>query len=254
MIHGRGEAKYSAGWHAAGLARRPGRPVRQRRRQPGAHRQGFSWEYPLSVHGLMHNVITNAWRGDPYKIDTLLIFMANMAWNSSMNTTEVRKMLNDKDEDGEYKIPFLIVADAFQSETVALPTWCCRTPPTWNATTACPCWIARFPNSMARWIPCASRCCRRPVMQTFPGSRHRTGFTPQVAGFYQRRWQPQIPRLPGFCDQLRSRSRHRLPGRLARQGRREIHEGRAQSQAVGDVREEQLRIPLRTAQVLPVHA
>ena len=81
--------------------------------------KAFSWEYPLSAHGLMHNTITNAWRGDPYKIDTLLLFMANMAWNSSMNTTEVRKMLNDKDEDGEYKIPFLIVCDAFQSETVA---------------------------------------------------------------------------------------------------------------------------------------
>ncbi|MCW9047120.1 MAG: molybdopterin-dependent oxidoreductase, partial [Gammaproteobacteria bacterium] len=81
--------------------------------------KGFSWEYPLSAHGLMHNAITNAWRGDPYKIDTMMIFMANMAWNSSMNTNEVRDMLNDKDEDGEYKIPFLIVADAFHSETVA---------------------------------------------------------------------------------------------------------------------------------------
>ncbi len=81
--------------------------------------KGFSWEHPLSVHGLMHNAITNAWRGDPYKIDTLFLFMANMAWNSSMNTDEVRKMLNDKDENGEYKIPFLIVADAFMSETVA---------------------------------------------------------------------------------------------------------------------------------------
>ncbi len=81
--------------------------------------KGFSWEHPLSVHGLMHNVITNAWRGDPYKIDTLFLFMANMAWNSSMNTDEVRKMLNDKDDNGEYKIPFIIVADAFQSETTA---------------------------------------------------------------------------------------------------------------------------------------
>jgi anaerobic selenocysteine-containing dehydrogenase len=81
--------------------------------------KAFSWEYPLAVHGLMHNVITNAWRGDPYRIDTLMIFMANMAWNSSMNTSEVRKMLNARDEDGQYKIPFLIVADAFQSETVA---------------------------------------------------------------------------------------------------------------------------------------
>lgn len=81
--------------------------------------KAFSWEYPLAVHGMMHNVITNAWRGDPYKIDTLMIFMANMAWNSSMNTSEVRKMLNDKEEDGSYKIPFIIVADAFQSEMVA---------------------------------------------------------------------------------------------------------------------------------------
>ena len=81
--------------------------------------KAFSWEYPLSVHGMMHNVITNAWRGDPYKIDTLMIFMANMAWNSTMNTVEVRKMLNDRDENGEYKIPFLIVCDAFQSEMIA---------------------------------------------------------------------------------------------------------------------------------------
>jgi anaerobic selenocysteine-containing dehydrogenase len=81
--------------------------------------KAFSWEYPLSVHGLMHNVITNAWRGDPYRIDTLLIFMANMAWNSTMNTVEVRRMLNDRDEHGEYKIPFLVVCDAFQSETTA---------------------------------------------------------------------------------------------------------------------------------------
>ena len=82
--------------------------------------KAFSWEYPLSVHGLMHNVITNAWRGDPYKIDTLLIFMANMAWNSTMNTVEVRKMLCDKEENGEYKIPFIAVCDAFHSEMTAL--------------------------------------------------------------------------------------------------------------------------------------
>ncbi len=81
--------------------------------------KAFSWEHPLAVHGLMHNVITNAWRGDPYPIDTLLLFMANMAWNSSMNTVEVRKMLTDKDEQGEYKIPFLVVCDTFASETVA---------------------------------------------------------------------------------------------------------------------------------------
>jgi sulfite dehydrogenase (quinone) subunit SoeA len=67
----------------------------------------------------MHNVITNAWRGDPYRIDTLLLFMANMAWNSSMNTSEVRRMLADKDDTGGYKIPFIVVCDAFQSEMTA---------------------------------------------------------------------------------------------------------------------------------------
>ena len=87
--------------------------------QPVRIDKAFSWEYPLSVHGLMHNVITNAWRGDPYKIDTLLIFMANMAWNSSMNTKNIRDMLNDKDDNGEYKIPFIVVCDAFESEMVS---------------------------------------------------------------------------------------------------------------------------------------
>jgi sulfite dehydrogenase (quinone) subunit SoeA len=87
--------------------------------QPVRIDKAFSWEYPLAAHGLMHNVITNAWRGDPYRIDTLLIFMSNMAWNSTMNTANVRQMLNDKDDNGEYKIPFLIVCDAFQSETTA---------------------------------------------------------------------------------------------------------------------------------------
>ncbi len=87
--------------------------------QPVRLDKGFSWEHPLSAHGLMHNAITNAWRGDPYPIDTLLLFMANMAWNSTMNTTEVRKMLSDKTADGEYKIPYIIVCDAFQSETTA---------------------------------------------------------------------------------------------------------------------------------------
>lgn len=81
--------------------------------------KGFSWEYPLSVHGLMHNVITNAWRGDPYPIDTLMIFMSNMAWNSTMNTVEVRRMLNDRGPQGEFKIPFVVVCDAFQSEMTA---------------------------------------------------------------------------------------------------------------------------------------
>jgi anaerobic selenocysteine-containing dehydrogenase len=79
----------------------------------------YSWEAPLAAHGLMHMTIANAVAGNPYPIDTLLLFMANMAWNSAMNTTGTRDMLAARNEDGTYKIPFVIVADAFESETVA---------------------------------------------------------------------------------------------------------------------------------------
>lgn len=79
----------------------------------------FSWEHPLAAHGMMHNVIANAARGDPYRIDTLLLFMANMAWNSSMDPLTSREMLTRKDYAGEYMIPFIAVCDTFQSETVA---------------------------------------------------------------------------------------------------------------------------------------
>jgi len=80
--------------------------------------KAYSWEAPIANHGLMHMVITNAVNGDPYPIDTLIFFMANMAWNSSMNTANIQDMLRAKGPDGEYKIPFLVVADAFHSETV----------------------------------------------------------------------------------------------------------------------------------------
>lgn len=80
--------------------------------------KAYSWEAPLANHGLMHMVISNAVKGDPYPIDTLLLFMANMAWNSSMNTREVQAQLLEKNENGEYRLPYLVVVDAFHSETV----------------------------------------------------------------------------------------------------------------------------------------
>ena len=82
--------------------------------------KAFSWDAPLAAHGMMHMVIANAHAGDPYKIDTLFLYMANMAWNSSMNTKGVIEMLEDKDEEtGEYVIPHIIYSDAYASETVA---------------------------------------------------------------------------------------------------------------------------------------
>ena len=68
----------------------------------------YSWAYPLSAHGMMHTVIRNAWKGDPYRIDTLMMFMANMSWNSAMNTAETMHWLTDKFEDGEYRIPHIL--------------------------------------------------------------------------------------------------------------------------------------------------
>jgi len=81
--------------------------------------KAFTWENPLSAHGLMHMVISNAHAGDPYPIDTLFLYMANMAWNSSMSTRRVMEMLSDTDENGDYVIPHIIVADSYSSETVA---------------------------------------------------------------------------------------------------------------------------------------
>ncbi|MCP8688458.1 molybdopterin oxidoreductase family protein [Marinobacterium sedimentorum] len=81
--------------------------------------KAYSWDAPISCHGLMHMVISNAAKGDPYKIDTLMLFMANMAWNSSMNSAQTLEMLCAREDDGEYKIPFIVCSDAFHSEMVA---------------------------------------------------------------------------------------------------------------------------------------
>ena len=81
--------------------------------------KAFTWENPMSAHGLMHMVISNAAAGDPYKIDTLFMYMANMSWNSSMNTKGVMEMLTARNEDGKYVIPKIIYSDAYSSEMVA---------------------------------------------------------------------------------------------------------------------------------------
>ncbi len=81
--------------------------------------KAFSWDAPLSAHGLMHMVIANAAKGDPYPIDVLFLYMANMGWNSSMNLPATLEHLTEKDPDtGDYKIPRIIYSDAYFSETV----------------------------------------------------------------------------------------------------------------------------------------
>ena len=81
--------------------------------------KAFSWENPFSAHGLMHMVISNAYANDPYEIDTLFLYMANMAWNSSMNTQSVIEMLTAKKDDGTYKIKNIVYSDSYSSEMVS---------------------------------------------------------------------------------------------------------------------------------------
>ena len=86
--------------------------------QPLRIDKAFSWENPVSLHGLMHMVLHNAAKKDPYGIDVLFMFMANMAWNSSMNIPETLGYFTAKEDDGSYTIPKIIYSDAFYSETV----------------------------------------------------------------------------------------------------------------------------------------
>jgi anaerobic selenocysteine-containing dehydrogenase len=78
----------------------------------------YSWEAPVAAHGMMHMVIRNAWAADPYPIDVLFMYMANMAWNSSMNAAGTVEYLTARNADGSYRIPKIIYTDAFYSETV----------------------------------------------------------------------------------------------------------------------------------------
>ena len=81
--------------------------------------KAYSWEAPFSAHGLMHMVISNAFAGDPYPVDVLFMYMANMSWDSSMNSRGVMDMLTAKTETGDYVIPKIIYSDAYSSEMVA---------------------------------------------------------------------------------------------------------------------------------------
>lgn len=81
--------------------------------------KAYSWEAPLAAHGMLQSVIPNAAAGDPYDIDVLFLYMANMAWNSSMNTPAAMEALTEQRPGGGYRIPKFIVSDAFASETVA---------------------------------------------------------------------------------------------------------------------------------------
>ena len=113
-----------------------------------------------------------------------------------MNTSEVRKMLVDKEEDGEYKIPFIVVCDAFHSETTAfadliLPDTTYLERHDVMSMLDRP--ISEFdgPVDSVR-IPVIAANRR---MQAVSGSVDRTRHAFEIAGFRERRWATQVPRL-----------------------------------------------------------
>jgi anaerobic selenocysteine-containing dehydrogenase len=82
--------------------------------------KAYSWDAPLAAHGLMHMVVSNAANADPYPVDVLFMYMANMSWNSAMNIPAVLKQLTATDPaTGDYRIPKIIYSDAYYSEMVA---------------------------------------------------------------------------------------------------------------------------------------
>ena len=114
------------------------------RRPPLRIDKAYSWESPLAAHGLMHMVIANAVDGDPYPIDTLILFMANMAWNSSMNTAGTREMLTREGRARRVQDPVpRRVRRVRLRDGRASPTSCCPTRPTSSATTRSRCSTGR---------------------------------------------------------------------------------------------------------------
>ncbi len=87
--------------------------------QPLRIDKAYSWDAPLAAHGLMHMVISNAAHADPYPVDVLFLYMANMSWNSSMNIPATLRCLTETDPaTGAYRIPKIIYSDAYNSEMV----------------------------------------------------------------------------------------------------------------------------------------
>ncbi len=87
--------------------------------RPSRLDKAYSWDAPIAAHGLLHMAITNAAAADPYPIDVMFMYMANMAWNSSMNIAGTLEGLTAKNADGSYRIGKIIYSDAFASEMVS---------------------------------------------------------------------------------------------------------------------------------------
>ncbi len=213
--------------------------------------RAYSWESPLAAHGLMHMVITNAANHDPYPIDTLLLFMANMAWNSSMNTTGTREMLSRKDARRRVRDPVrrrrrrVPLGDRGIS-----PTSCCPDTTYLERHDA----ISLLDRPISE-PDAAADAIRHPVVRARPrrapvaGRAGRARVAAGAAGVHQGRRLAQVRRLPGLHRQLREAARHRLSRRMARRGRRVAAARQAESAAVGEIHRARVVLRLSLARI-----
>lgn len=80
--------------------------------------RGFSWEFPFSLH--RSYTITNFDAGleFPYRIEALLWHITNPYWDNSYDLDKDLRLLLMKDTDGRYRIPFVMIVDAFYGNSV----------------------------------------------------------------------------------------------------------------------------------------
>ena len=196
----------------------------------------------------MHMVITNAVNRDPYPIDTLLLFMANMAWNSTMNTGEVR---DDAGAQGHRaastRFRFVVVVDAFHSETVGFA----------DLVLPDTTYLERYDaiSLLDRPISepdAAADAIRHPVVEPDRDVRPWQEVLVELASrlkfpaFTDADGTRKFKDYKDFIVNYEKAARRRLARRLARQGRRKVAARRAQSEAVGKVhREPVLSSPIR---------
>ena len=148
-------------------------------------------------------------------------------------------MLVRKGPDGDYAIPFLVVVDAFHSETVGFA----------DLVLPDTTYLERYDAISLLDRPIsepdmAADSIRHPILKLDRDVRPWQDVLVELASrlklpaFTQSRRYAQIRRLPGLHRQLRKTARHRLSRRVARSQWRVVAARQAQSEAVGKIHRE----------------
>ena len=167
---------------------------------PTARRSGStrrsSWDAPLAAHGMLQTVIGNAWRGDPYPIDMLFLFMANMAWNSAHEPRRDDAHAGRQGRGtGAYTIPkHHLCRRVSIRRRWPTPTWCCRTRPISSARTASRCSTGRSAPPTARRRDPPAGGAAGPRRAAVPGRADRPRRAARAAGLRRCRRRAALSR------------------------------------------------------------